>query len=461
MFRRIALMLLAGVLLLSTVACGDSAVIAEEGISEIPFEDMADDMYFEERFEPVLRFAVASDVHVDDQDSQQEEERLAKLFETAYAYAESQNGYKNLDGVFIAGDFSNRGTPSSMEKFFSIVEENLRDGTEFRTILGNHEYYYNKSNTVKDFLRVSGYESADAHLVINGYHVLMVSPDKGGKGYGRAKQNWLGKELKAAAAEDPTGKKPIFVFQHHHVSDTVYGSGRWGVEDLREVLNRYPQVIDFSGHSHFPICDPTSIWQGEFTALGTGTLSYYEMGLAGVDPDYIFPTDREGGYAETSSGERDAAQFYLVEVDANHAVRILGYDLLSDTFMMEPYLLRSVGDPSQFRYTNERAETSQEPVFPESAVIEPINVNGFGMYLEFPQAVCDDNVQHYRCELYKNGELADMVYRLSCTFFRPVPESLTVIFDNVYANQPYTVKIFAVNSWGKESEPLCAEFVTK
>jgi hypothetical protein len=55
----------------------------------------------------------------------------------------------------------------------------------------------------------------------------------------------------------------------------------------------------------------------------------------------------------------------------------------------------------------------------------------------------------------------DTVYRLSCTFFRPVPEQLTVIFDDVYANQPYMVKIFAVNSWGKASEPLCAEFVTK
>ena len=461
MLKRTFLMLLAGLVLLSAVSCGDPAVPSADNVSETPYADMTDEAYFEEKFEPVLRFVVASDVHVDDQDSEQEEERLVKLFEAAYAYAGSQSGHKKLDGVFIVGDFSNRGTPSSMKKFFSIVDEQLRDETTFRVSLGNHEYYYNKNNTVQDFLGVSGYESADTHLTIGGYHFLMVSPDKGGKGYNKNKQRWLAKELEAAAADDPTGRKPIFVFQHHHVSDTVYGSGRWGVEDLRDVLSRYPQVVDFSGHSHFPICDPTSIWQGEFTALGTGTLSYYEMGLAGVDPDYIFPIDREGGYAEKSSGIRDAAQFYFVEVDANHAIKIQGYDLLSDTFMMEPYLLRTVGDPSRFQYTDARAETSEQPVFPEGAAIEPINVNVFGMYLRFPQAVCRDNVQHYRCELYKKGELVDTVYRLSCTFFRPVPETLTAIFDDVYANQEYTVKIYAVNSWGKASDPLVATFQTK
>ena len=46
------------------------------------------------------------------------------------------------------------------------------------------------------------------------------------------------------------------------------------------------------------------------------------------------------------------------------------------------------------------------------------------------------------------------MYHLACTFFRPVPEQLTVIFDDVYANHPYMVKIFAVIAWGKASEPL-------
>ena len=458
MMKRTVSLLLALLTALSLVSCGKSST-EPSGITALEgkYAGMSDEEYFEKEFQPILRFVVASDVHIHDSDSEQEEERLAKLFDVAYAYARKQKGYKNLDAVLIAGDFVNRGTPSSMEKAFSIVEENIKKGTEFRAIMGNHEFYHEEKDTKRteqNWLAASGYDSADAHLIIGGYHFVMISPDTKGTGYSAQKQRWLMEEMEKAAADDPTGRKPIFVLQHHHISDTVYGSGAWGVEDLRGILNNYPQVVDFSGHSHFPINDPTSMWQGEFTALGTGTLSYYEMGLAGVDPDYIFPTDDEGSWAEKKSGERDAAQFYIVEVDANNAIKIQGYDLLSDTFMIEPYLLRTVGNPAEFKYTDARAEASEVPVFDDDATIEPVNITAFGVKLKFPQATCKDNVQHYRCELYLNGELKETVYRLSCTFFRPTPEELTTTFTKVYAGKEYTVKIYAVNSWAKDSEPL-------
>jgi len=464
LMKRMFVLLLAGLMLLSAVSCGQTQTnTAASGATALEgkYANMTDEEYFEKEFKPILRFVVASDVHIHDTGSDLEEERLPKLFDVAYDYAKKQKGYKELDAVLIAGDFVDRGTPNSMKKAFALANESVKGDTVFHAIMGNHEFYHEEKSTPateKNWLAASGYDSPDAHLIIGGYHFIMVSPDSGGKGYSNKKQNWLADELKKAAADDPTGRKPIFVLQHHHISDTVYGSGAWGVEDLRKTLNNYPQVIDFSGHSHFPISDPTSMWQDEFTALGTGTLSYYEMGLAGVDPDYIFPIDDEGSWAEKKSGERDAAQFYIVEVDANNAIKIQGYDLLSDTFMIEPYLLRTVGDPAEFKYTNARAEASEVPVFPEDAAIEIVNLTAFGAKLRFPQASCKDNVQHYRCELYLNGELKDTVYSLSCTFFRPTPETISAIFSKVYAGKEYTVKIYAVNSWAKDSEPLVGSF---
>ena len=66
----------------------------------------------------------------------------------------------------------------------------------------------------------------------------------------------------------------------------MYGSTTcWGVKELTDILEKYPQVVDFAGHSHFPMNDPRSIWQGDYTALNTGTLSYYEMDLAGAKGD--------------------------------------------------------------------------------------------------------------------------------------------------------------------------------
>lgn len=79
----------------------------------------------DEDYTPVLRFAVASDVHIADSGSDLEEQRLAKLFDASYAYSESQS-YKNLDGVFFAGDISDNGSRTSMRKFFDIVNANVR-----------------------------------------------------------------------------------------------------------------------------------------------------------------------------------------------------------------------------------------------------------------------------------------------------------------------------------------------
>ena len=54
-------------------------------------------------------------------------------------------------------------------------------------------------------------------------------------------------------------QKTDFVFLHQHIKDTVYGSQEWGTQDsakINAVLKEYPQVITFSGHSHYPLDDP-------------------------------------------------------------------------------------------------------------------------------------------------------------------------------------------------------------
>ncbi|MGK0537381.1 metallophosphoesterase family protein, partial [Bacillus sp. 'calajunan'] len=87
-------------------------------------------------------------------------------------------------------------------------------------------------------------------------------------GYYSDKQiNWLKEEMEKAQKDDP--EKPIFVFLLQHIKDTVYGSQEWGTKDsakIYEVLKQYPQVITFSGLSHYPLDDPRSIHQKDFTS---------------------------------------------------------------------------------------------------------------------------------------------------------------------------------------------------
>ena len=323
---RIFSLLLCCALLLSLCACGskggDGQCASPARTGELA--EVSDEAYFAD-FEPVLRFAVASDVHVADINSKQEEQRLRDLFDVAYGYADNYDGYTGLDAAFFVGDVSDRGTTYSLQKFFSIARRCTREGTTLHATMGNHEYYDSVTMAEYRFMKAGGYESTDAHMELGGYHFIFVSPDGKGKSYSKDKQEFLSAALEEAAKDDPTGCKPIFVFQHQPNSNTVYGSTTsWGVKELASILEKYPQVVDFAGHSHFPINDPRSIWQGEYTALNTGTLSYYEMDLAGAKGDYVFATDREGGWAEKATGERDAGQFYIVEVDKNHAIRVLG-----------------------------------------------------------------------------------------------------------------------------------------
>lgn len=411
-----------------------------------------------EDFSPVLRFAVASDVHIADSGSDKEEARLAKLFDVSYSYAESQS-YNRLDGVFFAGDISDNGSSLSMEKFFDIVNANVRSETVCRAVLGNHEFYTSSTNTVSRFLAASGYSEADTDFVLGGYHFIMMCPQSGGKGYTSTQKSWLKKRLAEDAKEDSTGAKPIFVFQHHAVSGTVYGSERWGISDISDLLSKYPQVVDFSGHSHFPINDPRSVWQGTFTALNDGTLSYYEMGIAGVADSLIFPCDRQGGYADDSD-HRDAAQFYIVEVDGSGAIRVKGYDLLSDTFICE-YNIPSVGNTGNFVYTEARRTASAPPVFDSSAAITLKGARTDAAIFEIPQASGEDIVQHYRFDVYDlNNNLVSTEYALSDTFYFPTPETLRCVVKGLTAGTDYYVKCRAVNCWEKESEPLTLYFKT-
>ena len=100
----------------------------------------ADDPVIDDtNFVPAFRFVVVSDTHLKDE-GDIEDQRWAKLFDTAYAYSEGHTAYQNLDGIFVVGDCVDKGTQEQMNRFFAIAEEGLKDGTAFLASLGNHEF---------------------------------------------------------------------------------------------------------------------------------------------------------------------------------------------------------------------------------------------------------------------------------------------------------------------------------
>ena len=351
------------------------------------------------------------------------QERLEAVFDTAYGYAENQSDYNKLDGIFFVGDFTQGGQESQQKNFFNTVNEKTKGDTVVRAVMGNHEYYatgeYSEESMAQaplNFLEWSGYEDDDMHLNIDGFHFILLSMDKYGTYTGTAneylsdtKLAWLKEQLDDALADDPTGEKPIFVMQHIGPKDTMLGSGNADTK-LRELLNDYPNVVDFSGHTHRPITDPRSIWQGEFTALQTGSLCYLGLMLVG-HPTYNSSGLREtadGNWEASSSenGPRNGNMYYVCEIDANNVMRIIVYDLINDEIFGEPYYLDSFGDPTGFDYTNDRQQSSQAPTFAAGDKITVLQNDYNEVKITYPQATCKDYVQNYRVDVYLKQALS-------------------------------------------------------
>lgn len=399
-------------------------------------------------FTPIVRFTVASDVHLKDSGGEAEAYRLGLMIRSSYKIAENSPGYKALDAISFVGDLTDRGTPTTLQKFKDICDDNFKTGIENLTVLGNHEFGHDKENTIANYESIVGLPYR-FHKVINGVHFIGVSPDRGGSGYTVATQVWLDKQLKAAVADNPDN--PIFVFQHHHIWGTVYGSLSWGNIDLNAVLSQYPQVIDFSGHSHYPLEDPRSLWQGAFTALGTSTLSYFEM--------EHFPLT--GG--QFPEGNRNAAQMWVVEVDAQGAVLLRGYDLLSDQFIGDPYYIATPADKTTFAYNtrNGRAK-SEAPVFADDAQLTAVK-NDDGTYaVKFPAADHAQIVRQYEIIVTQRfGGIAFRKTHLSDYYYYPRPTDYTIPVGELKAGKTYTATVVAFDAYYKPSKPITLTFTAQ
>ncbi len=407
-------------------------------------------MAFDMNFQPAVRFMVISDVHFDDEPCV-EEGRLEKAITTAYGLSDADSRYKKLDAMFVVGDFATSGSEIQMKKFKAITDRLLREETRLVMTLASHEF--NRQNggeeaALERFGRIFGLEP-DTHTVINGFHFIAVTCT-GGCHFDEKKRDFASKELRAA--EEQGGKKPIFFFQHPHITDTVYGSINWGEDELTDILMDYPQIIDFSGHSHAPINDPRSIHQRHFTSLGTGTLSYFELDEFDKIHGTIPPEDDK------------AAQMLIVEADAEGRVRIYPYDVYSGNFFPYVWKIDEAWNPESFTYTADRYKTQERPFFTPDAEIGVANISEDGCEVTFTQAKTEhDYVDSY--DIFVTDKADGLIKKhmniTSRYYLYDMPEKLSQSVQGLLPGHSYTVSVFANSFWNTRSEePLTAEFST-
>ncbi len=455
---KILAMLLALTFCLSACAGGgdvstpttESSAASQSGESSAP-ETSEEETLGE--FKTAFRFLVTSDNHVSSVNDASAK-RLEQLFKSSYAYAATQE-YDKIDAFVAVGDITNYGQAYEYTAWKSIVEANIKEETRVITVMGNHEYYGNLNDLQWG---VNGYTQnmdpeLNKHVVVNGYHFIGVSTY--GEGDYSEDISWLESALAEAAADD--ADKPIITFQHHHIKDTVYVSSEWYANEsaqLNAAYAKYSRVLNFSGHSHGPINNPTSCYQKDYTLFGTGTLAYFEM-TTGMT------------YGTVPPKADQAAQFYIVEVSEDNRVRVMPYNLLTDDFFKTAdgskqlvYAIDDLKDKSTWKYTDAaRKAWNQAPTFEEGATVTLGNTAPNTAEITFPQAKDDECVYSYNIVCTAGDQKKEFNY-FSEFYFEPMPETLTFTLAGLTPETEYTLEVFPVDVYGVKGESIKSTFTT-
>lgn len=392
-------------------------------------------------FQPVIRFSVCSDTHINTFGDVRTA-RMQKMLQLAYDKAEECDTYKKLDAAMFCGDLTNSGTQIQFDSFVSAVNSVKRDETQLMaTVAKSHDSYQGK--TSREILTAMTGVPADWHYVINGYHFIGVSTSPNeDELYSEEQLKWMDAELAKAAADDP--EKPIFVAHHEHVAETVYGSakGEWGTDTFKAIFEKYPQIVHFSGHSHYPLNDPRSITQDSFTCIGTGAITYME-----------FTVDEESRIHPDNY--KKAGQFWLVEVDKDNNIRLRGYDVEGENLLCE-YILKNPAVEANRTYNTDSLAASSAPEFADEASLKVIKAAGKAT-VTVPKAESTDGkiVFLYRVNSYdKDGTLVDSQWYLNNYWTEPTYKSVKI---SVKVSDGGYIEAVAENAYGMQSKALTAE----
>lgn len=430
----------------------------------------------------VFTFAAISDTHIESKTGAVANKLLKALFQLQErAEADCESG---LGAVLVAGDLINNGL--SAEKYytemnyFKALYEAVLDPKEVPMVycIGNHDIYPEWTTSVAteqsklNKLLGSDYFLTDIdtktmdnlgcrHCVINGYHVLTINPI-GTRPviYDSRAKTWLDNTLKEITSENPN--QYVIVLTHPMIYDTVYGStlgNYWDTEDLTSILSKYPQVLTFSGHLHFPLNDPRSIMQTAFTSVGCASVRYMAI--------------EDGGYIEmagaTTMKDKDIySQGLLVEVDESGNMRLIRMDFYHEEVIGDYWeISHPVEDGEHLKkYTKERGsdENNSAPVLKGemSYSYRQVTQGLLPLTISFEKAEDDEFAHDYVLTIYKEGKLRKTLKILADFYLHGSPNDMKqtwTIDCGSFSEGNYEAVLVANDSWGKSSEPLSMTFV--
>ena len=211
---------------------------------------------------------------------------------------------KSIDGIMIAGNLISDSS-DDLDSFKAINSDYI-PGASVMFTLSEHDKALSTNAAVLYNSLLGDYYADDLepaaqkrkgnrHVKVNGVDILGVVYEQltdGFATYSDATLEWLDSELAAIGESD----MPIFVVTSFPVNHTI---GSRGASRICDVLNKYPNVVVFSGGTHEGVNNNLIIHNDGITYVNVGSLS-----------------------DETANG-------LLVEVDGSGNIRIRRYDFIT------------------------------------------------------------------------------------------------------------------------------------
>lgn len=333
----------------------------------------------------------------------------------------------------------------------------VSDVAYMRNMFGN-DYF----RTDQDQEMRTKYEAR--HCVIGDYHILCVSPN-GDQPivYDPTVVTWLDNQLAAITSAEP--EKYVIVITHPMIKNTVYGSRLgeeggiwestlshyWATDALTPVLRKYPQAIVFGGHLHFPLNDPRSVWQGDFSVFGCASVRYMAL--------------ENGKYEDMSSATvmkdcNDFSQGNLLQFDASGNMRVLRMDFYNKDVIGEPivssYPTSDKGHLTKYNHTT----LSLANAAPSLSTLNVDVTDGIAT-AKWAAGTDDEFVHHYVLTLKKGGAVVTTM-KILADFYKSAKTSgmrkeWTRSLGNV-TDGTYELTLEAFDSWDAAAKPLKKTF---
>jgi hypothetical protein len=274
---------------------------------------------------------------------------------------------------------------------------------------------------------------------IKGYPFITISMSGGSSnGFDEGASKFLSENLEAASKKYTN--KPIFVFMHVPPLNTCYGSMAhegWGTAYFLDILNKYPQIIIFAGHSHYPVGDPRSIHQDKFTSVNDGSVTYSE-----VEQQIVAEGIHPNNYENITEG-------IIVNILANGNVEMERWDTFRNEEILPRWEVEAPFDGSNFKYKNQNGLPA--PVFAKGSA-PVVEVKGRNCTVTFQQAKDNEAVHHYIVEVLSENKLVASISRFSQFYLNSdAPAELSVNFYALPAGKKYVAQVTALDSFNNSS----------